>query len=68
MAAEGRYDEAIRLIRQDDPFPAGFSAARRPWCIGCGLCAARCHFDAIHLERDIPAASEMGGSDYPTMQ
>ena len=28
-------------------------------CIGCGLCTTRCEFDAIHLSRDLPAASEM---------
>ena len=28
-------------------------------CIGCGLCTTRCEFDAIHLSRDIPAASDM---------
>ena len=28
-------------------------------CVGCGLCTTRCEFDAIHLTRDIPAASEM---------
>ena len=28
-------------------------------CIGCGLCTTRCQFDAIHLTRDIPAASDM---------
>lgn len=28
-------------------------------CIGCGLCTTRCEFDAIHLERDMPAASKM---------
>ncbi|MBQ1407482.1 MAG: FAD-dependent oxidoreductase [Eubacterium sp.] len=28
-------------------------------CIGCGLCTTRCKFDAIHLTRDIPAASDM---------
>lgn len=28
-------------------------------CIGCGLCTTRCQFDAIHLSRDIPEASEM---------
>jgi ferredoxin len=28
-------------------------------CIGCGLCTTRCEFDAIHLTRDIPEASEM---------
>ncbi|MBR0138355.1 MAG: FAD-dependent oxidoreductase [Erysipelotrichaceae bacterium] len=28
-------------------------------CIGCGLCTTRCEFDAIHLERDIPEASNM---------
>ncbi|MBR5741971.1 MAG: FAD-dependent oxidoreductase, partial [Firmicutes bacterium] len=28
-------------------------------CIGCGLCTTRCRFDAIHLSRDLPAASDM---------
>ncbi|MBQ7680539.1 MAG: FAD-dependent oxidoreductase [Butyrivibrio sp.] len=28
-------------------------------CIGCGLCTTRCEFDAIHLTRDVPAASKM---------
>ena len=28
-------------------------------CIGCGLCTTRCEFDAIHLRRDIPDASNM---------
>ena len=28
-------------------------------CIGCGLCTTRCEFDAIHLSRDVPAASTM---------
>ena len=28
-------------------------------CIGCGLCTTRCEFDAIHLHRDLPAASTM---------
>ena len=28
-------------------------------CIGCGLCTTRCEFDAIHLSRDVPAASNM---------
>ena len=28
-------------------------------CIGCGLCTTRCEFDAIHLSRDIPEASNM---------
>ena len=28
-------------------------------CIGCGLCTTRCEFDAIHLSRDLPAASDM---------
>ena len=28
-------------------------------CIGCGLCTTRCEFDAIHLSRDIPDASNM---------
>jgi len=28
-------------------------------CIGCGLCTTKCEFDAIHLLRDHPAASNM---------
>ena len=28
-------------------------------CIGCGLCTTKCNFDAIHLRRDMPAASNM---------
>ena len=28
-------------------------------CIGCGLCTTRCQFDAIHLERDLPEASNL---------
>ncbi len=28
-------------------------------CIGCGLCTTRCEFDAIHLQRDLPACSDM---------
>ena len=32
-------------------------------CIGCGLCTTRCEFDAIHLERDNPACSNMVASE-----
>nr|MCR5054362.1 FAD-dependent oxidoreductase [Lachnospiraceae bacterium] len=28
-------------------------------CIGCGLCTTKCEFDAIHLTRDVPEASNM---------
>lgn len=28
-------------------------------CIGCGLCTTKCEFDAIHLTRDVPSASDM---------
>jgi NADPH-dependent glutamate synthase beta subunit-like oxidoreductase len=28
-------------------------------CIGCGLCTTKCNFDAIHLHRDVPDASNM---------
>ena len=37
----------------------GVSVVDRNRCIGCGLCTTRCMFDAIHLERDVPAASTM---------
>lgn len=32
-------------------------------CIGCGICTTKCEFDAIHLSRDIPAASNMRRSE-----
>jgi ferredoxin len=32
-------------------------------CIGCGLCTTKCEFDAIHLTRDVPAASTMVRSE-----
>ena len=32
-------------------------------CIGCGICTTKCEFDAIHLNRDIPAASNMHKSE-----
>ena len=32
-------------------------------CIGCGLCTTKCEFDAIHLTRDVPAASKMYRSE-----
>nr|WP_308626650.1 FAD-dependent oxidoreductase [uncultured Eisenbergiella sp.] len=28
-------------------------------CIGCGICTTKCEFDAIHLSRDLPEASNM---------
>ncbi len=28
-------------------------------CIGCGLCTTKCNFDAIHITRDVPDASNM---------
>ena len=37
----------------------GLSVVDQNRCIGCGLCTTRCEFDAIHLERDMPAASNM---------
>ncbi len=32
-------------------------------CIGCGLCTTRCEFDAIHLQRDLPDASNYRKSE-----
>ena len=32
-------------------------------CVGCGLCTTKCEFDAIHLTRDVPAASKMYRSE-----
>ncbi|MBR2684854.1 MAG: FAD-dependent oxidoreductase [Erysipelotrichaceae bacterium] len=37
----------------------GLSVVDLNRCIGCGLCTTRCEFDAIHLERDLPDASNM---------
>ena len=37
----------------------GVSVVDQNKCIGCGLCTTRCMFDAIHLQRDVPAASNM---------
>ena len=37
----------------------GVSVVDQNKCIGCGLCATRCEFDAIHLQRDMPEASRM---------
>lgn len=32
-------------------------------CLGCGVCTTKCEFDAIHLSRDLPAASNMYNSE-----
>ena len=32
-------------------------------CIGCGICTAKCEFDAIHLHRDLPECSTMRKSE-----
>ena len=32
-------------------------------CVGCGLCTTKREFDAIHLTRDVPAASNMYKSE-----
>ena len=32
-------------------------------CLGCGLCTTKCHFDAIHLTRDLPGCSTMRTSE-----
>ena len=37
----------------------GVSVVDRNRCIGCGLCTTRCMFDAIHLQRDVPEASNL---------
>ena len=37
----------------------GASIVDQNKCIGCGLCTTRCEFDAIHLHRDHPEASDM---------
>ena len=37
----------------------GVSVVDQNKCIGCGLCTTKCMFDAIHLRRDVPEASNM---------
>lgn len=37
----------------------GASVVDENRCIGCGLCTTRCEFDAIHLHRELPDASNM---------
>ena len=37
----------------------GVSVVDQNRCIGCGLCTTRCMFDAIHLQRDVPEASNL---------
>ena len=37
----------------------GVSVVDSNRCIGCGLCTTKCMFDAIHLQRDVPEASNM---------
>ncbi len=32
-------------------------------CIGCGICTTRCHFDAIHLERNHPEFAHYVSAD-----
>lgn len=32
-------------------------------CIGCGVCTTKCAFNAIHLHRELPAASKMVRSE-----
>ena len=37
----------------------GASVVDENRCVGCGLCTTRCEFDAIHLHRELPDASNM---------
>ena len=37
----------------------GVSVVDQNKCIGCGLCTTKCMFDAIHLQRDVPEASNL---------
>ena len=53
LTAEQVAQEAHRCLH------CGLTVVDTNRCIGCGLCTTRCEFDAIHLERDIPANSRM---------
>lgn len=41
----------------------GASVVDENKCIGCGICTTKCEFDAIHLFRDLPEASNMVPSE-----
>ena len=66
-ASKARSFEPDRLTFTEEQVKAeasrclgcGVSVVDPNRCIGCGLCTTRCMFDAIHLQRDVPAASTM---------
>ncbi len=41
----------------------GASVVDENKCIGCGICTTKCEFDAIHLSRDLPEASNLVKSE-----
>ena len=50
--------EASRCLR------CGRTVVDQNKCIGCGICTTRCHFDAIHLERNHPEFASYINGDY----
>ena len=66
-ASKAKTFEHDRLTFTEDQVKAeasrclgcGVSVVDPNRCIGCGLCTTKCMFDAIHLHRDVPAASNM---------
>ena len=63
--------EDLRLVLTEEQVKAeasrclscGATTVDENRCIGCGLCTTRCEFDAIHLHRDVPEASNMCRSE-----
>jgi NADPH-dependent glutamate synthase beta subunit-like oxidoreductase len=68
--ASKTFDD-LRLVFTEDQVKAeanrclgcGATTVDENRCIGCGLCTTKCEFDAIHLTRDMPAASTMVRSE-----
>ena len=66
-ASKARSFEHDRLTFTEEQIKAetsrclgcGVSVVDPNRCIGCGLCTTRCMFDAIHLQRDVPEASNL---------
>ena len=57
-AYEALTEEQVKL-ETSRCLSCGASVVDENRCIGCGLCTTRCHFDAIHLSRDVPECSNL---------
>jgi ferredoxin len=59
----GRLTEEQVKIETKRCLGCGASIVDPNKCIGCGICTTKCEFDAIHLVRDHPNASNMRRSE-----